>query len=59
MVKTELSHDTINTQHRAKWAYVYLRQSSPGQVLHHQESTETPISVGEPGNRLGLAARAD
>jgi hypothetical protein len=32
--------ERITTAHRAKLAYVYVRQSSPGQVRHHQESTE-------------------
>ena len=31
--------ERITTAHRAKLAYVYVRQSSPGQVRHHQEST--------------------
>jgi DNA invertase Pin-like site-specific DNA recombinase len=30
----------ITAQHRARLAYVYVRQSSPGQVARHGESTE-------------------
>ncbi len=32
--------ERITTAHRAKLAYVYVRQSSPTQVRQHQESTE-------------------
>lgn len=40
MLTSTLSIDErITTAHRAKLAYVYVRQSSPGQVRHHQEST--------------------
>ena len=40
MLSSMLSIDErITTAHRAKLAYVYVRQSSPGQVRHHQEST--------------------
>ena len=36
MLSTTLSTDErITTAHRAKLAYVYVRQSSPGQVRHH------------------------
>ncbi|MDE2075077.1 MAG: recombinase family protein [Alphaproteobacteria bacterium] len=30
----------VTTAHRAKLAYIYVRQSTAGQVRHHQESTE-------------------
>jgi len=30
----------IQNHHREKSAYIYLRQSTMGQVRHHQESTE-------------------
>ena len=30
----------VTTSHRAKLAYIYVRQSTAGQVRHHQESTE-------------------
>ena len=35
----------IKTQHKEKMAYVYLRQSTMGQVLHHQESTERQYAL--------------
>src|SRR6266436_97010 len=34
------SEDRVTTAHRAKLAYIYVRQSSAGQVRQHQESTE-------------------
>src|SRR5256886_15683743 len=30
----------VTTAHRAKLAYIYVRQSTAGQVRQHQESTE-------------------
>lgn len=48
MLSTALSTDErITTAHRAKLAYVYVRQSSPGQVRHHQESTELQYRLVE------------
>jgi DNA invertase Pin-like site-specific DNA recombinase len=35
----------IKVQHKEKMAYVYLRQSTMGQVLHHQESTERQYAL--------------
>ena len=40
MLITGLADERLTTVHRAKLAYVYVRQSSVGQVRHHQESTE-------------------
>jgi len=40
MVDTVEIASKITTQHRAKLAYVYIRQSSLGQVTHHRESTD-------------------
>ena len=34
------SEDRVTTTHRAKLAYIYVRQSTAGQVRQHQESTE-------------------
>jgi DNA invertase Pin-like site-specific DNA recombinase len=48
VLTTALSTDErITTAHRAKLAYVYVRQSSPGQVRHHQESTELQYRLVE------------
>jgi hypothetical protein len=30
----------VTTAHRAKLAYIYVRQSTAGQVRQHQENTE-------------------
>jgi DNA invertase Pin-like site-specific DNA recombinase len=48
VLNTMLSPDEhITTAHRAKLAYVYVRQSSLGQVRHHQESTELQYRLVE------------
>ena len=43
----------IAEHHRNRSAYVYLRQSTPGQVLHHQESTERQYALREKAQELG------
>src|SRR5215469_9840814 len=43
----------IAEHHRNRSAYVYLRQSTPGQVLHHQESTERQYALREKAEELG------
>ena len=35
----------VTTAHRAKLAYIYVRQSTAGQVRQHQESTELPYRL--------------
>ena len=59
LTTTLLGDERITIAHRAKLAYVYVRQSSPGQVRHHQESTELQyrlveraISFGWPRERV-------
>lgn len=59
MLKTLPVDVRISTLHRAKLAYVYIRQSSPGQVRHHQESTtlqyrlvERALALGWPTERI-------
>ena len=61
-VRSEESHhaehelstdDRITNAHRAKLAYVYVRQSSPGQVRHHQESTELQYRLVERASLFG------
>jgi DNA invertase Pin-like site-specific DNA recombinase len=49
----------VTTAHLAKLAYVYIRQSSLGQVVHHRESTdmqyqlvERAIGLGWPADRI-------
>jgi DNA invertase Pin-like site-specific DNA recombinase len=52
-------HSKVTTEHQAKLAYVYLRQSSPGQVLHNTESTarqyalvDRAVALGWPKDRV-------
>src|SRR2546421_4403176 len=44
---------TIAKQNREKPAYIYVRQSTPGQVRHHQESTERQYALREKALELG------
>jgi DNA invertase Pin-like site-specific DNA recombinase len=54
MLSTMLPLDErITTEHRAKLAYIYVRQSSPGQVRHHQESTELQYRLVERATLFG------
>jgi len=43
----------IKPHHKEKMAYVYLRQSTMGQVLHHQESTERQYALAERAESYG------
>ena len=43
----------IQNHHREKTAYIYLRQSTMGQVRHHQESTERQYAMKERALELG------
>ena len=45
----------IQNHHREKSAYIYLRQSTMGQVRHHQESTERQYALKERALELGWA----
>jgi len=47
------AEERVTTMHRAKLAYVYVRQSSPGQVRQHQESTELQYRLVERAILLG------
>ena len=44
----------IQAYHHQKLAYIYLRQSTPGQVLHHREST--PVCPAREGAGTGVGA---
>jgi DNA invertase Pin-like site-specific DNA recombinase len=53
--------DRVTTAHRAKLAYIYVRQSTAGQVRQHQESTELQyrlvdraIQFGWPKDRIEI-----
>ena len=43
----------VTTQHQARWAYVYVRQSTPGQVARHGESTDRQYRLVERAVGLG------
>lgn len=46
----------IQDHHKEKTAYVYLRQSTMGQVIHHQESTERQYALKTRALELGWTA---
>jgi DNA invertase Pin-like site-specific DNA recombinase len=46
----------ITDTHRAKLAYVYIRQSTPGQLAHHRESTTRQYELVERAVALGWPA---
>src|SRR3984893_17399007 len=48
----------IAEHHHSRSAYVYLRQSTPGQVLHHQESTERQYALRQKALELGWSEAA-
>jgi DNA invertase Pin-like site-specific DNA recombinase/uncharacterized protein YndB with AHSA1/START domain len=43
----------VTAAHQAKWATVYIRQSSPGQVTRHAESTELQYRLVDRAVALG------
>src|SRR4051812_41542477 len=45
--------ERVSAAHRAKLAYVYVRQSSVGQVRQHQESTELQYRLVDRARLLG------
>ena len=54
--------DSITATHRSRLAYVYIRQSSLPQVLHHQESqrrqralVERAVDLGWPRERVTVS----
>uniref|UniRef100_UPI0025F93F17 recombinase family protein n=1 Tax=uncultured Lamprocystis sp. TaxID=543132 RepID=UPI0025F93F17 len=48
----------ITSQHLQRPAYIYVRQSTLGQVHHHRESTERQYALREKALALGWAAEA-
>ncbi|SMF36612.1 Site-specific DNA recombinase [Azospirillum oryzae] len=54
MLTATLPHeDLVTTAHRAKLAFIYVRQSSVGQVRQHQESTELQYRLVDRALHLG------
>ena len=61
MITSESASSKVTTSHRAKLAYLYVRQSSLSQVAHHAESTEMQyrlmdraIALGWPRERIRI-----
>jgi hypothetical protein len=52
------SEDQVTTAHRAKLAYIYVRQSTAGQV-RQQESTELQYRLVDRATPVRLAQGAD
>src|SRR6266571_8233334 len=48
----------ITEQHRSRPAYIYVRQSTSAQVLHHQESTERQYALRAMALELGWSESA-
>jgi len=49
----------VTTAHRAKLAYIYVRQSTAGQVRQHQESTELQYRLVDRAAAFWLAQGTD
>jgi DNA invertase Pin-like site-specific DNA recombinase len=61
MNSTDFLRSKISNEHRAKAAYIYLRQSTPGQVMHNTESTarqyaltDRAVALGWPEDRIHI-----
>jgi DNA invertase Pin-like site-specific DNA recombinase len=53
LTATRENEERITTAHRAKLAYVYIRQSTAGQVRQHQESTQLQYRLVGRATALG------
>ena len=53
MIAANVADERVTTAHRAKLAYVYMRQSSLNQVKQHQESTELQYRLVDRAIALG------
>jgi DNA invertase Pin-like site-specific DNA recombinase len=53
LTATKEREEGITTAHRAKLAYVYIRQSTAGQVRQHQESTQLQYRLVSRATSLG------
>ena len=51
-------NNKIQNQHLNLPAYIYLRQSTPRQLLHHQESTQRQYALQEKAKELGWLPRS-
>jgi hypothetical protein len=55
LIAASTTDERATTAHRAKLAYVYVRQSSLNQVKQHQESTELQYRLVDRAIALGVA----
>ena len=46
-------NDKIRAEHLRRYAYVYVRQSTSGQVIHHRESQRLQYGLVERAKELG------
>jgi DNA invertase Pin-like site-specific DNA recombinase len=53
MSSLDAVHPVVTTAHRARAAYVYVRQSSVAQVTRHAESTDLQYALVDRAVRLG------
>lgn len=53
LMTLNVADERLTTAHRAKLAYIYVRQSSVNQVRQHQESTELQYHLVERAVGLG------
>ena len=53
LISLNVADERLTTAHRAKLAYVYVRQSSVNQVRQHQESTELQYRLVDRAIGLG------
>ncbi|MGY3294421.1 hypothetical protein ACVWWP_007488 [Bradyrhizobium sp. LM3.6] len=53
LISLNVADERLTTAHRAKLAYVYVRQSSMNQVRQHQESTELQYRLVDRAIGLG------
>src|SRR5438034_3759079 len=57
-LRRHATNSKITEQHQRKPAYVYVRQSTPGQVRHHQESTQRQYALRDRALELGWSESA-
>ena len=58
LIAAHVADERVTTAHRAKLAYVYVRQSSLNQVRQHQESTQLQYRLVDRTIALRVAPRA-
>ena len=51
-----MSHDSIHARHLERFAFVYVRQSSPGQVRNNVESRKRQLRMQEHVQQFGWPA---